>query len=190
MSLAEQRWIEQHPNVKVAINENMMPISFIDSEGKYRGISIDVLGKISLRTGLKFDLQPASSIAEMLDQIKTGQIDVVAGVSPSIEREADLRFTRPFLTSPNVLVTHLGPDSPRTLDDMAGKRLAVTQGNSAGEFVRQHFAQVELVNAPLTADGLEMVAQGKTDGAINSLISARIMISRQYRDVTINNCAG
>ncbi|WP_460122283.1 transporter substrate-binding domain-containing protein [Pseudomonas sp. S2_C03] len=182
LSMAEQRWIKQHPHVKVAINENMMPISFIDSEGKYRGISIDVLGKISLRTGLKFDLQPASSIAEMLDQIKTGQIDIVAGASPSIEREADLRFTRPFLTSPNVLVTRIGPDGPRTLDEMAGKRLAVTQGNSAGEFVRQHFAQVELVNAPLTADGMEMVAQGKTDGAINSLISARIMISRQYRD--------
>lgn len=181
-SVAEQRWLDQHSHLKVAINGNLMPISFIDSEGKYRGISIDVLEKISVRTGLKFDFQPVQSVAQMIEGIKSGQIDVVAGVSPSIERETELRFTRPFLTSPNVLVTRVGPDSPRTLDDMAGKTLAVTQGNSAGEFTRQHFPQVELVNAPLTADGMEMVAQGKTDGAINSLIGARIMISRQYRD--------
>jgi two-component system sensor histidine kinase EvgS len=64
---------------------------------------------------------------------------------------------------------------------MAGKTLAITQGNSTGEFIRQHFPQIRLVNAPLTADAMEMVAQGKADGGINSLIGARYMISRLYR---------
>ncbi|KAA0959595.1 transporter substrate-binding domain-containing protein [Pseudomonas sp. ANT_H12B] len=181
-SVAEQRWLDRHPRVRVAINENIMPISFIDSEGKFRGISADVLRKISLRTGLKFDMQPTGSVAEMLERIKTGQVDVLAGISPSVERETDLRFTRPFLTSPFVLVTRIAPDSPTTLDEMAGKSLAVTQGNSTGEFIRQHFPQVRLVNASLTAEAMEMVAQGKTQGAINSLIGARYMISRHYRD--------
>ncbi|WP_223449793.1 MULTISPECIES: transporter substrate-binding domain-containing protein [unclassified Pseudomonas] len=181
-SVAEQRWLNNHPRVRVAINQNLMPISFVDDGGNYRGISIDVLAKISLRTGLKFDIQPTRSVAELFEWIRSGHVDVVAGISPSIERETELRFTRPFLTSPNVLVTRIASDSPRTLDEMAGKKLAITQGNSAGEFIRQHFPQVELVTAPLTADGMEMVAQGRTDGAINSLIGARIMISRQYRD--------
>ncbi|MHC8358306.1 transporter substrate-binding domain-containing protein [Pseudomonas sp. LB3P81] len=181
-NVVEQRWLDDHPRVRVAINENLMPISFIDSEGKYRGISIDVLAKISLRTGLKFDIQPTRSVAEILEWIRTGQVDMVAGISPSIERETGLRFTRPFLTSPNVLVTRIASDSPRTLDEMAGKKLAVTQGNSAGEFIRQHFPQIELVNAPLTAQAMEMVAEGNADGGINSLIGARVMISRQYRD--------
>ena len=182
LSAAEQRWLDVHPRVRVAINPNLMPISFIDSEGKYRGVSIDVLAKISLRTGLKFDIQPTRSVAELVGWIRSGHVDVIAGISPSIERETDLLFTRPFLTSPNVLVTRNAPDSPKTLDEMAGKTLAITQGNSAGEFIRQHYPQVRLVNAPLTADGMEMVARGETDGAINSLIGARIMISRQYRD--------
>ncbi len=181
-SVAEQRWLNNHPRVRVAINQNLMPISFVDDGGNYRGISIDVLAKISLRTGLKFDIQPTRSVAELFEWIRSGHVDVVAGISPSIERETELRFTRPFLTSPNVLVTRIASDSPQTLDEMAGKKLAITQGNSAGEFIRQHFPQVELVTAPLTADGMEMVAQGRTDGAINSLIGARIMISRQYRD--------
>jgi two-component system sensor histidine kinase EvgS len=181
-SVTEQRWLDQHPLLRVAINENLMPISFFDTEGKFRGISADVLEKISLRTGLKFDIRPTKSVAEMFEWIKTGQVDLVAGISPSIERQAELRFTRPFLTSPNVLVTREGPDSPTTLDEMAGKTLAVTQGNSAGEYIRQHYPQIKLVNAPLTAEAMEMVAQGKAQGGINSLIGARYMISRQYRD--------
>ncbi|MGE8067523.1 transporter substrate-binding domain-containing protein [Pseudomonas sp. NPDC089569] len=181
-SVAEQQWLKQHPRLRVAVNDNLMPISFFDSDGRFRGIGADVLAKISLRTGLKFDVQATRSIAQMYEWIRTGQVDLVAGISPSIEREAQLQFTRPFLTSPNVLVTRAEPGSPMTLDDMAGKTLAITQGNSAGEFIRQHFPQIRLVDAPLTADAMDMVAQGKTDGAINSLIGARYMISRLYRD--------
>lgn len=181
LSVVEQRWLAQHPRLTVAINDNLMPISFFDGEGRFRGIAADVLEKISLRTGLKFDIRATKSVAEMLEWIRTGQVDLVAGISPSVEREADLRFTRPFITSPNVLVTRVEPGNPMTLDDMAGKTLAVTQGNSAGEFIRQHFPQIKRIDASLTADAMEKVAEGKVDGAINSLIGARYMISRLYR---------
>lgn len=182
LSVAEQRWLDEHPRVRVAINSNIAPITFIDGDGKFRGIGVDVLAKISLRTGLQFDIRAMSSVADMVKAIKSGEIDVLAGIGLSSQREEDLLFTRPFLTSPSVLVTRVAPDSPRVLDEMSGKTLALTQGNIAGEFVRQHFPQIRGMDAPLSADAMEMVAQGKADGSINSLISARYLISRQYRD--------
>ncbi|WP_338582101.1 transporter substrate-binding domain-containing protein [Pseudomonas sp. MAG733B] len=182
LSVAEQRWLDRHPRVSVAINENIPPITFIDSEGKFRGIGVDVLAKISLRTGLQFDIRSMQSVAEMMKAIKSGEVDVLAGIGLSSRREEDLLFTRAMLTSPTVLVTRVGPDSPKTLDDLAGKILALTQGNVGGEFIRQHYPLIRCVDAPLSADAMEMVAQGKAQGSINSLISARYLISRQYRD--------
>ena len=182
LSVTEQRWLNAHPRVRVAINENVPPISFIDSEGKLRGISVQVLAKITQRTGLQFDIQSMQSVAEMLTGIKDGQVDVLAGIGLSSQREEALLFTRAFLTSPSVLVTRIAPDSPKTLDEMAGKALALTQGNIVGEFIRQNFPLIRCVDAPLSAEAMEMVAQGKADGGINSLISARYLISRQYRD--------
>ncbi|WP_433736241.1 transporter substrate-binding domain-containing protein [Pseudomonas putida] len=182
LSVAEQRWLDRHPRVSVAINENIPPITFIDSDGKYRGIGVDVLTKISLRTGLQFDIRAMRSVSEMVQGIKSGEVDVLAGIGLSTRREEDLLFTRAFLTSPSVLVTRVAPNSPGTLDEMAGKTLALTLGNVAGEFVRQHFPLIRLVEAPLSADAMEMVAQGKADGSIHSLIGARYLISRQYRD--------
>jgi two-component system sensor histidine kinase EvgS len=182
LSEAEQRWLERHPRVRVAINANIPPITFTDSEGRFRGIGVDVLAKISLRTGLQFDIQAMRSVAEMTQGINNGEVDVLAGIGLSSLREDALLFTRPFLTSPTVLVTRIAPDSPKTLDEMAGKTLALTQGNIAGEFIRQHFPLIRCVDAPLSADAMEMVAQGKAQGGINSLISARYLISRQYRD--------
>jgi two-component system sensor histidine kinase EvgS len=182
LSAAEQQWLERHPRVRVAINENIPPISFIDSQGRFRGISVDVLAKISLLTGLQFDIQAMKSIGEMLNGIKAGEVDVLAGIGLSARREDDLLFTRAFLSSPSVLVTRVGPDSPRTLDDMARKNLALTQGNVAAEYIREHFPLIRCKEAPLSSDAMEMVARGEAQGAINSLISARYLISRQYRD--------
>ncbi|KAB0506845.1 transporter substrate-binding domain-containing protein [Pseudomonas moorei] len=182
LSVAEQRWLEQHPRVSVAINANVPPITFIDSEGKYRGIGVDVLAKISLRTGLQFDLRAMQSVSEMIQGIQSRQVDMLAGIGLSSRREEALLFTRPFLTSPSVLVTRLSPYSPKTLDEMAGKTLALTQGNIASDYIREHFPLIRFVDAPLSAEAMEMVAQGKADGSINSLISARYQISRQYRD--------
>ncbi|MGH8349857.1 MAG: ATP-binding protein, partial [Pseudomonas sp.] len=182
LSVAEQRWLERHPRVRVAINENIPPITFIDSEGKFRGIGVDVLTKISSRTGLQFDIRGMKSVAEMMTSISSGQIDVLAGIGLSSQRDDELLFTRSFLSSPSVLVTRVAAGSPRTLDDMAGKTLALTQGNVVGEYIRQHYPLIRLVDAPLSTDAMEMVAQGKAQGGINSLISARYLISRQYRD--------
>lgn len=112
LSEAEQRWLDRHPRVSVAINENIPPITFMDSEGRFRGIGVDVLAKISLRTGLQFDIRAMPSVAQMVQAIKSGEVDVLAGIGLSSLREDDLLFTRAFLTSPSVLVTRLAPDSP------------------------------------------------------------------------------
>jgi two-component system sensor histidine kinase EvgS len=183
LSVAEQRWLDHHPRVRVAINEDIPPISFIDGEGRYRGISVDVLAKISLRTGLQFDIQAMKSVTAMVNAIKSGEVDVLAGIGLSSQREDELSFTRAFLSSPSVLVTRIGPDSPRTLDDMARKTLALTRGNIAGEYIRHHFPLIRCKDAPLSSDAMEMVARGEAQGGINSLISARYLISRQYRDL-------
>lgn len=180
-SVREQRWLDKHPRIKVAINENFLPLTFVDEAGKFRGISADVLAKISLRTGLQFDLQRVDSVGDLIKQVSSGKADMLAAFTPSTEREGELRFTRPYLINPFVLVTRLDGE-PKTLDQMAGKRLALIAGNVLREYLVEQYPNVQLVPAQNAIDAMEMVALGKVDGAINSLISARYMISRQYRD--------
>ncbi|QBZ92859.1 transporter substrate-binding domain-containing protein [Pseudomonas viciae] len=181
-SVKEQRWLDTHPRIKVAINENFLPLTFIDEQGHLRGISADVLARISLRTGLKFDVQRGDSIDELIGQIESGEADVLATAIPSTELEDELRFTRPYLTNPFVLVVPARAKVPLTLDQMAGKRLALVRGNVLREFLLEQFPRVQLLVAQNTADAMAMVAAGTADGAINPLISARYLISHQYRD--------
>ncbi|MBA1293240.1 transporter substrate-binding domain-containing protein [Pseudomonas lurida] len=182
LSRNEYAWLKKHPRIKVAINENFLPFTFLDEHGRFRGISADVLAKISLRTGLKFDVVHLDSVNDLVSQVATGKADMLAAFTPSSEREGELRFTRPYLTVPFVLVTPAGDGAPRILDEMAGKRLAVISGNLLQQYVHETFPEVRTVTAESSLDAMEMVAQGRADGAINSLVSARYLISRQYRD--------
>ncbi|MGY2041479.1 transporter substrate-binding domain-containing protein [Pseudomonas pergaminensis] len=181
-SASELRWMNAHPRLKVAINESYLPLSFVNQEGEFRGISADVLAKVALRTGLKFDIHRTHSVAQMVEQMRTNEADLLISLTPSTAREGLLRFTRPYLSTPYVFVSRSSPRSPVTLDDMSGKRLAVIHGSPVRDMLIDKYPTIALMEASDAQDAMAMVANGRADAAVNSLITARYMISRQYRD--------
>ncbi|MFA0173325.1 hypothetical protein AB4424_25425, partial [Vibrio splendidus] len=50
----EQQFLLLNPNIYVSSTADSKPISFMNSEGKPDGISIDILSEISRLTGLNF----------------------------------------------------------------------------------------------------------------------------------------
>ncbi|UWF47486.1 transporter substrate-binding domain-containing protein [Pseudomonas sp. N3-W] len=179
---AEQRWLEKHPRLTVAVNDSLAPVSFFDERGEFRGISAEVLAKISQRTGLKFDVLRGNSMDKLIEQVRGGNADLLAAFNPSAERENELRFTRPYLTNPFVLITRDASDSPDTLEDMVGKKLALRRGNALHDFISTKYPGIQLIETTSSADATALVDKGKADGAINSLINGRYLILREYRD--------
>ena len=182
LSDSEQHWLNQHPRIKVAINDQYLPLSFIDEQGAFKGISADVLAHISARTGLVFEAVKAQSVEDLAVLVASGKADMMGAFTPSVSRENQLRFTRPYLTTPFVLVTPLKTQSPVTLDQMAGQRVVLVRGNVLRDYVQQHYPQVQLLEAENAWDAMSWVAQGKADAAINALVSARYMISLHFSD--------
>ncbi|WP_249275676.1 ATP-binding protein [Pseudomonas lundensis] len=179
-SPAEQRWIDQNPRLKVAVTEDFLPFNFYDEHGMFSGLAADLLAKISVRTGLKFDLVRSPSVSQLTELISRGEADLTPAFTPSSNRQDVLRFTKPYLTTPFVLVTPLKPGSPATLDELQGKRVALVTDSLMQTYLEQNFPKVNLVSAPNSAHALAMAAKGEVDGAINSLISARYLIKQQY----------
>ncbi|MBU4629263.1 transporter substrate-binding domain-containing protein [Pseudomonas sp. BF61] len=176
----EQRWLQNHPRLTVAVNDGLPPVSFFDGQGEFRGIAAEVLAKVSQRTGLKFDVVRSSSMQKLIDQIRSGDADLIVAFTPSTVREGQLRFTRPYLTSPFVLITQTGGDRAQSLEGMVGKRLAMRRGNALQDYIRETFPGIQLIETSTSAEALAMVDKGDADGALNSLINVRYMILRHY----------
>lgn len=180
LSQREERWLMDHPVVKVVINETFAPLTFADSDGQLRGMTADLLELIRLRTGLRLEFQNTRNVNQMIEQVENGNADIIAAISPSREREAKLNFSRPYLQNSYVLLTRKEPGAPSSLEQLAGKKLAITEGNPLVEYLRREFAQITLVEASDTFKASEMLAQGQVDGAVNSLVVANYFLSSHF----------
>lgn len=182
LSDSEQRWLDKHPKVKVAVPDKFMPLAFVDEQGQSEGLSVEVLSRISLRSGLKFEMVQGSSLPRQVDDVGAGKADMLAVITPSIERTEKLRFTRPYLSNPYVLMVRADDKRVVTLEDMAAKRLAFIGGNSLTAQISRDYPSIEIVNVENPEQAMELVAKGSVDAAITSLISARYMVARNYRN--------
>jgi two-component system sensor histidine kinase EvgS len=182
LSASEQRWLDRHPTVTVGVIDNFAPLTFYDAQGRLSGLTAQLLTLISQRSGLTFEVQRGHSLDRQIEQLRDGEIDLLPVVTPSTEREDVLLFTRAYLSNPFVLVSKTKVDSPRTLDDLAGKRLAIYRGHPLFGFIQARAPQVRLVEVQSPAEGMEWVIGGRADATLSSLIVARYLIARQYHE--------
>ncbi|MFC6336729.1 transporter substrate-binding domain-containing protein [Pseudomonas sp. CCM 7891] len=173
----EERWLKEHPVVKVIVNETFAPLTFFDADNNFRGITADLLELIRLRTGLRFEVERTRDVSDMIDQVRSRKADIIGAIIPSVDRESQLSFSRPYLENSYVLLTRKEVGAPSNLEQMAGKRLAITQGNPMAETLRQDFPKIQLVETNDTFKASELLTQGHVEGAVNSLVIANYFLS-------------
>ncbi|WP_405121990.1 transporter substrate-binding domain-containing protein [Pseudomonas sp. M20] len=182
LSASEREWLEQHPVVRVGAIEDFAPLTFFDADGRFSGLSAQLLNLISQRSGLKFDIVRGASLDRQIEQLKAGELDVLPVVTPSSERETELQFTRAYLNNPFVLVSANTAQGPLNLDDLAGKRLAIYRGHPLRSYLLGRVPRVRLVDVKSPAEGMAMIAKGQVDATVSSLLVARFLIARHYRE--------
>ncbi|MDB5997190.1 MAG: hybrid sensor histidine kinase/response regulator [Pseudomonas sp.] len=185
LTRAEERWLAQHPVVRVVVNEALAPLTFFDRDGNFRGVAADLLELIRLRTGLRFDIRRSRSDDEMIEQISDGKADVIGALLPSADREARLNFTRPYLQNSFVLLTRKVADSPKNLEQLQGKRLTIAKGNPLVEYLRSEYPLINLIETPDTFSAVELLADGNAEGAVNSLVIANYFTSSRLFEHTL-----
>ena len=178
----EKAWIERHPLVRVAVINGFAPMTFMDDDGNYRGITIDVLAQIRLRTGINFEIREANSVSELRQMVSEGKADMIGALTPSNDRKQKLLFTRPYMTNAFVMVARQVPGSPASLSEMNGKKLAVIQGTGMIDKIRQQYPQIQLLEAENASDVLAMLDKGQADAALNTLVNSEYQIARYYRN--------
>jgi two-component system sensor histidine kinase EvgS len=182
LSSSEQAWLDQHPRVRVGAIDDFAPLTFFDADGRFSGLSAHLLSLISQRSGLNFEIVRGASLDRQIEQLKAGELDVLPVVTPSSEREIELQFTRAYLNNPFVLVSTISVQGPLNLDDLAGKRLAIYRGHPLRSYLLGRVPRLRLVEVKSPAEGMALIAKGQVDATVSSLLVARFLIARHYRE--------
>lgn len=177
---AEKRWLSAHRTIPVVVNSLYAPFTMFDHNGDFYGISADILRLIRLRTGLNFTPVQVDSVGDMFSAVKEGKGLFIGAISYSTLRDSSLRFSRPYFSSPFVLVVNRKTALPFTLS--AKVRIAITANNQLIPELKQRYPGIQLLTVDNASLAMQMVNEGKADAAIHTLAGAGYMIDRYFRD--------
>lgn len=172
LTAEEEQWLINHPVMRVAIDETAAPLSYFDGNGHFRGITADLLDLIRLRTGLRFEVQRANGIADMLARLKSGRVNMIAALASDGITDKRVLLSRPYLESPQVLVTRAEDQQYGSLEQLDGRRVAISRYSKLDELLATRFPQVGWIETQSPYYSVALLNSGAVDAVITPLIDA------------------
>lgn len=115
--------------LRVSIDPAAPPYSVMDEAGKYKGFEVEVAKKLAADWKLELELVPTSA-ANRIPYLVSGRSDVVIStLSITDERKKVIDFSKPY-SAIQIVVGAPQAESINKLDDLVGKRVAVTRGST------------------------------------------------------------
>ncbi len=179
LTAEEQAWLAEHPVIRLAPDPDFPPVEFFDEKGTYRGIAADLVALVEKKLPIRFEIVHLKNWDEVLRQGRNRQIDMFGAAVPTPERLQYMRFTRPFVTFPAVILVRDNMKiPPRKVTTLEGLHVAVVSGYAAYEYMIRAYPQVKLEVMPDISSGLRQVSFGKVDAMVLNLASASYYIRK------------
>lgn len=167
----EQRWIRRNPQVIVAASQQP-PYIYQDINGRWVGLNVDVLNRISRMSGLQFVYKPMASTQDTLDTLRSGGADMNTTLSENAERKQLLDFTYSYGGNSWVFVVPENQSSKISLQALSGKVLALPARHALEDTIRAEYPQITLRSVKTYDDARRLVESGEAAATIQSEAAA------------------
>jgi L-cystine transport system substrate-binding protein len=161
--------------LRVGNSQASPPWNFVDISNELVGFDIDVARELAKRMGITNVEFVASPFPELIAGIQADKFDIaIAGQTPTEERKEVLDFSIPYQAIGVAVFTQ--PDQTETiqsLEDLGGKRVAVTAGSTQEKMLREQVPTATPVTYENATLGLTDISFGRADaGLYNRYVGA------------------
>ncbi len=169
LTTEEEKWVKANPKLRVGIHE-YPPLAFKTTDGDdgYDGITIQYLQKIEKKIGIQFEFIYIDSWVEVLNQAREKKIDLVFAVQETDDRKEFLKFTEPYITLTNKIVSRKGRDFPN-LKSLIGKKIALVESSAVYKYIQTNYPQIKIIPVKDEVNALAKVASGEVDATVSEI---------------------
>lgn len=167
--------IVQRGELRVAVQTQGPPISFVDKDGKRTGFAVELSRRLAEDMGVELKLMDYEWKG-LIPALLSGKADMIAAdMTPSVKRSLKISFTQPVFYEKVVAFTTKDSEID-SLEDMndSGVTVAATQGSTHYQIAQEAFPKAEVKEY---AGGGPAVAQataaGRADVGVNNAGSVR-----------------
>ncbi len=184
---AEKSWLLRHPVIRLGALSNWPPIEFVDDEGEFVGVTRDLMHIIEKRAQVSIEVKLFDEWANVLKALENAEIDMVASMEKTIDRERFAVFTEGYWPQHWGLITPGGKADVTSLAQLDGKRLAIVKGYQLIPFIHEHFPKILLQIVPDAPSGFAAVRNGQADAFIDGMVAlASELREGKYRDLNFS----
>jgi signal transduction histidine kinase len=176
---AEQAWLQQNPDITVAVSHGWAPVEFLDEDHQFKGISVDYLKQIEQKLPVRFrfirsEEDPHRDNADILSAVTTPQ---------QLKQSPYSIIDSPFLEMPFVIFAREETNDIHDIEDLNNKKVAVFRYGAAARALEQHHPGIELYRVDIADEALAALNTGKVDAYIGNLV----VINYVARNLGIGN---
>ena len=174
----QQAWLEDHPRIRIGINNAWPPMDYQDLEGKPRGIGVRLIQALNRRLGGRLEVVPGAW-KEIYNGVRERRLDALLDITPLPDREADFNFTTPYIRIPHVIFTNEDTEPIINLAQLAGKSVGLEQGFFLVDQLRKSHPEIRVKTYPDTSSALGAVARHEVDAYIGNRAVAMHIIRNE-----------
>ena len=173
----EEDWLKRHDGqVRLAHTPDWPPMDFLDDTGVPSGMVADYIRLIEEKLDFRFKKEDVSSWNEMLVRARSGSIDVISAGQETESRREFMSWSTPFLNLKTTIIVQKKHRGKLSLDQMKGMRIGVVRQYAVGEFIRQRYPYLTLVDVADSREGIQKVSFGELDAMITEVPNALYII--------------
>jgi len=165
--------IQKEGVLRVGMEASYPPFEFVDGEGQFRGLDVDLGGALAERFGARLEIANIG-FDSLYDALKNKKFDLIVSALPYDPfLLKDFAFSYSYFNAGQRWVARA--EALPGLNDPSGKRVAVQLGSAAdvqARTLQRKFPQMTLLTYDEVPQVEDALAQGEADAAILDGVSA------------------
>ena len=179
--------IQRRGTLRVGLDASFPPFETIDEQGQIVGLDVDLAREIAVDLGVQVELVNIG-FDGLYDALLARRADIIISGLPYDPRwTEDVAYTHNYFNAGQVLMARRDSSTIATVEDVAGRTVAVEWGSQAdmeGRRLAEEMEGITLLRQPTAADALAALSAGQAQAAIVDGVTAHSPAAGDLRLVT------
>ena len=167
LSKRDREYLKKKEFITACVDPNWMPFAAV-IDGKYTGVDADFLEIFEKKLGIPIEILHTNSWDQSLGFAIEKRCDILSMAVPTKERKKYLRFTEPYFSFINVLVTNNDERILTDKNNLQTKKVAIVRGYAEVEIMREDYPGIKILEVDNIEEGLEKLKDEEVYGFIDN----------------------
>jgi signal transduction histidine kinase len=178
---AQRAWVQRRGGIRLGFDAAFAPISFASTAGGFDGMLGELTRLVAHKAGLIASYEQGGSFADVFEQARRGQLDLVVGAARNAERAREFDFVGPLLRVPTVIVGAGDNFLGDGLDGPGARRVALLRQHFLLPVLRSRHPALRFVEYDSQAEVLQAVRRGDADLAIGNMKVVNLLLEQRHQ---------